>query len=76
VETGNKIRTPSIEELETWLNNNFVRRERSDIILYLCVVVYALVFSSLAVFRHYAFKTGAWDLGIFSQSLARALWIN
>jgi uncharacterized membrane protein len=69
VETGNKIKTPSIEEFETWLSNNFVGRERGDIILYLCVVVYALVFSSLTVFRHYAFKTGAWDLGIFTQSL-------
>lgn len=63
------IKIPSIEELEAWLSKRFLRKDRSDIILYVSIMVYTLIFSCITIFRHYAFKTCAWDLGIFTQSL-------
>lgn len=47
---------------------NLADRKAEKIIL-LLVVVYVIVFSGYTVFMHYAFKTYAWDLGIFTQSL-------
>lgn len=69
MKTETKIKMPSIEELETWLSNKCVGRERSDIILYLSIIAYTIVFSIFTILRHHAFKTRAWDLGIFTQSL-------
>ncbi|NWG11877.1 DUF2079 domain-containing protein [Candidatus Bathyarchaeota archaeon] len=59
----------SLEDLETWLSQKLAKRDRSEIILYLSIITYVVVFSSLTIVRHYAFKTRAWDLGIFTQSL-------
>jgi uncharacterized membrane protein len=42
---------------------------RADRIILLFITVYAIVFSAYTVLMHYAFKTYAWDLGIFTQSL-------
>jgi uncharacterized membrane protein len=36
--------------------------------IYFFIVVYTVVLSGFTVFMHYAFKTYAWDLGIFVQS--------
>ncbi len=47
---------------------------RSDyFILFLIAFFYVIVVSSLAISRHYAFRTNAWDLGIYSQSLYSTL---
>ena len=47
---------------------------RSDyFILFLIAVVYIVIVSSLAISRHYAFRTNTWDLGIYSQSLYTTL---
>ena len=67
------IKLPSIEELEAWLSKRFLRKDRSEIILYLSIIFYTLIFSSITILRHYAFKTRAWDLGIFTQSLGTTL---
>lgn len=42
-------------------------------ILFLIAFFYVLVVSSVAISRHYAFRTNAWDLGIYSQSLYTTL---
>ncbi len=41
--------------------------------LFLIAFVYIIVVSSVAISRHYAFRTNAWDLGIYSQSLYTTL---
>ena len=47
---------------------------RSDyFILFLIAAVYVTIISILAISRHYAFRTNAWDLGIYSQSLYSTL---
>ncbi len=47
---------------------------RSDyFILFLIAFFYVIVVSSLAISRHYTFRTNAWDLGIYSQSLYSTL---
>ncbi|UCC58005.1 MAG: DUF2079 domain-containing protein [Candidatus Bathyarchaeum sp.] len=47
---------------------------RSDyFILFLIAFFYVLVVSSVAISRHHDFRTNAWDLGIYSQSLYTTL---
>jgi uncharacterized membrane protein len=47
---------------------------RSDyFVLFLIASIYVVIVSSLALSRHYAFGTNAWDLGIYSQSLYSTL---
>jgi len=47
---------------------------RSDyFILFLIALVYVIIVSSVAISRHYAFRTNAWDLSIYSQSLYSTL---
>jgi len=47
---------------------------RSDyFVLFLIASIYVIIVSSLALSRHYAFRTNAWDLSIYSQSLYSTL---
>jgi uncharacterized membrane protein len=68
-EFPSRIKTISIEKTEAWLSKRFAIRERAEIILYVSIAAYATVFSILTIFQHYEFRTYAWDLGIFTQSL-------
>jgi uncharacterized membrane protein len=47
---------------------NFVE-EKAQKIVYIFIGIYTIVFSGYTIFMHYAFKTYAWDLGIYTQSL-------
>ena len=42
-------------------------------ILFLIALIYIIIVSSVAIARHYAFHTNAWDLSIYSQSLYSTL---
>ncbi|MEM3700801.1 MAG: DUF2079 domain-containing protein [Candidatus Bathyarchaeia archaeon] len=42
---------------------------KADKLIIVFIAIYTLVFSSYTIFMHYAFKTYAWDLGIFTQAL-------
>ena len=46
----------------------FIERKADRIVL-LLIVAYTVFFSGYTIFMHYAFKTYAWDLGIFTQSM-------
>ena len=70
------IKIPSMEEMEKWLGRRWFKADRSDIVLYLSIIAYTFVFSCLTILRHHAFKTRAWDLGIFTQSLWTTLNAN
>jgi uncharacterized membrane protein len=63
-------RLTSIERLEAWLRTRTKvgNVERSKILLIISIVAYGVVFFTLTVLRYYAFRTRAWDLGIFTQS--------
>jgi len=63
-----RIGLPSVEAAESWLGKKSAGLERIKVVLCLCIVFYVVVFSILTILRHYAFKTQAWDLGIFTQS--------
>ena len=71
-----RFKKPSIEEIETWLGKKFFKRECVEIILYLSILCYAVAFSTITILRYHAFKAGAWDLGIFTQSLWTTLNAN
>jgi len=63
-------RLTSMERLEAWLRTRtrIGNVERSKILLITSVVVYGTAFSILTILRYHAFRTRAWDLGIFTQS--------
>ncbi|MEM3700441.1 MAG: DUF2079 domain-containing protein, partial [Candidatus Bathyarchaeia archaeon] len=66
----------TIEELETWLSIKIGGIERSYIFLVVLIIIYGIIFSNLTILRYYAFKTRAWDLGIFTQSLWTTLYAD
>jgi len=65
---------PSFEEMERWLGQKFFKYDCSDIILCVFILAYVIAFSTLTILRHYVFKSLAWDLGIFTQSLWTTLF--
>ena len=65
-----------LEGFESWLAEKHFGRERVEILILVCLIVYTAVFSYVSVYRHYAFNTHAWDLGIFTQSLWTTLNAN
>lgn len=71
-----KVFKYTIDELEVLLSAKFCGIERSYIFLAFFILVYCLIFSNLTICQHYAFKTHAWDLGIFTQSLWTVLYAN
>jgi uncharacterized membrane protein len=75
-ETKLKIKKLTLEELETWASVKVGEVERSYIILFSITLFYGIVFSCLTILKYYAFKTKAWDLGIFTQSLWTTLYAN
>ncbi|MEM2911358.1 MAG: DUF2079 domain-containing protein [Candidatus Bathyarchaeia archaeon] len=42
---------------------------KADRLILVLIGVYTLIFSCFTIYMHYAFKTYAWDLGIFTQAL-------
>jgi uncharacterized membrane protein len=53
-----------------WFNNMFHKlKSRPYILLFMLMAVYIIVVSYVSFLGHETFKTNAWDLGIYSQSL-------
>ena len=46
-----------------------VAEKRANRIIVILILFYSIAFSGYTIFMHYAFKTYAWDLGIFTQSM-------
>jgi uncharacterized membrane protein len=61
-----KITFASIDE---WFSKKFLRRDISEITVYLSVLCYTLIFSYFTILKYNSFHAYAWDLGIFDQSL-------
>jgi uncharacterized membrane protein len=70
------FRSKSLEGREVWLSQKFHNIELSTILLYTAIALYGIFFSCLTILRYYSFKTAAWDMGIFTQSLWTTLYAN
>lgn len=62
--------------MKTWDTINFKMEKiinfaetKADRLILVLIGVYTLIFSCFTIYMHYAFKTYAWDLGIFTQAL-------
>lgn len=61
-------RTSIIEKIEETLSRKVLWTDLSTLITILMVCSYALSFSCFTIMKHNAFRTYAWDLGIFNQA--------
>lgn len=68
--------TGLFEGFENWLAEKHFGIEHTIILIAFCLIVYTVVFSYVSIYRHAAFNTHAWDLGIFTQSLWTTLNAN
>lgn len=57
------------ETLEDFLSRKVLRKDFSEIVVYLLIAVYTIVFSYFTILKHHAFRSYAWDLGINNQAL-------
>jgi len=57
------------EKIEKVLNYKLLGKELAIFVVYLLVYVYFIVFLEYTILKHDAFRSYAWDLGIFNQSL-------
>ena len=64
-----KLKQANFANLDAFFNKKLLRRDTSEIVVYLSVIGYALVFSHFTILKFNAFSAYAWDLGIFNQSL-------
>lgn len=67
--TIGKIRSASLDSLERSLSIRFLGRERAELLIYLSIAVYTVVFSWHMILQYLAFHTYAWDLGIYNQAM-------
>jgi len=51
------------------LSRRFSRRGFAECVLFAMIIAYAAVFSYFTILKYCAFRSYAWDLGIFNQSL-------
>ncbi|MBX5327181.1 MAG: DUF2079 domain-containing protein [Candidatus Bathyarchaeia archaeon] len=63
------IKNVNEEKLENWLNEKIFGRCKGELLVYLAIIIYTIIFSYATILKHYAFRSFAWDLGIVSQSL-------
>jgi uncharacterized membrane protein len=42
---------------------------KADVLIFVFIALYVLIFSGYTIYMYYGFKTYAWDLGVFAQSL-------
>ncbi len=63
------LRGLTAEGLNNLLSRRVLRRDLSELIVYLLIVVYTVVFSYFTILKHHTFRSYAWDLGIYNQAL-------
>jgi len=63
------LRGLTAEGLNNLLSKRVLRRDLSELIVYLLIVVYTVVFSYFTILKHHTFRSYAWDLGIYNQAL-------
>lgn len=63
------FRSISLESLEKRLGSKKFIAETAWLALGTMIIIYTVTFSYFVIQKHYQFRTYAWDLGIFNQSL-------
>jgi uncharacterized membrane protein len=63
------LRGLTAEGLENLLSKRVLRRDLSELVVYLLIAMYTVVFSYFTILKHNAFRSYAWDLGIYNQAL-------
>jgi uncharacterized membrane protein len=61
-----------IGSINATLSRKLWKFEVAEYMILLMVVIYTVIFSYFTIMVHYSFRTFAWDLGIFTQSMASA----
>ncbi|MCK4433879.1 DUF2079 domain-containing protein [Candidatus Bathyarchaeota archaeon] len=64
-----RFKTFSIERLERFLSSTLFKRELGEMLVYVFIAAYTVVFSYYTILKYNAFRAYAWDLGIFNQAL-------
>lgn len=59
----------TFKSIDKWFSKRFLHHDLSEIIVYLSVICYTLIFSYFTILKFDSFSAYAWDLGIFDQSL-------
>jgi uncharacterized membrane protein len=59
----------NLDAVEKRFSRKILRRDLSEIIVFLAVICYTIILSYYAIAKYNAFNAYAWDLGIFNQSL-------
>ncbi len=62
------LRSLTAEGLENLLGKRIFRRDLSELIVYLLIAIYTVVFSYFTILKHNVFRSYAWDLGIYNQA--------
>lgn len=63
------LRGLTAEELENLLSKRIFRRDLGELVVYLLIAAYTIMFSYFTILKHHAFRSYAWDLGINNQAL-------
>ncbi|MGQ9460016.1 MAG: DUF2079 domain-containing protein [Candidatus Bathyarchaeaceae archaeon] len=63
------LRGLTAEGLENFFGKRVLGRDLSELIVYLFIAVYTIVFSHFTILKHYAFRSYAWDFGNYHQAL-------
>lgn len=57
------------ENVENLFSVKLLGKDSGELIVYALIAIYTILFSYFTIINHYAFRTYAWDLGIFNQAL-------
>ncbi len=64
-----RLKQTNFANINAFFSRKVLRRDASEIIVYLSVIAYTVVFSYFTILKYNAFSAYAWDLGIFNQSM-------
>ena len=64
-----RLKRINLDAVEKRFSRKILRRDLSEIIVFLAVICYTIILSYYAIAKYNAFNAYAWDLGIFNQSL-------
>lgn len=62
------FKTLSIGRIEKLFSSKVLKRDLSEILVYVFIIAYTVVFSYYTILKYNAFRAYAWDLGIFNQA--------